>query len=168
MVKSQTKSPVCESSDRTCTSRTTSNGNTEGRVGNSSSCCSMSDGKKTDLQRDNQYQDWQPGKLTRTVNSLRVTVMLFFLSTATMVCVGVFKFTKEGEIHQHEQDFEDNALRIVRAFHDATERKLEIDIDIDFQYSDYFIYRRPHLEWFFRCSTFCGGHSTVSKYILWL
>ena len=28
----------------------------------------------------------------------------------------------------------------------ATERKLEIDFD--FQYADYFIYRRPHLEWF--------------------
>ncbi|MCR1026085.1 HAD family hydrolase [Cellulophaga baltica] len=28
----------------------------------------------------------------------------------------------------------------------ATERKLEIDFD--FQYADYFIYRRPHLDWF--------------------
>lgn len=28
----------------------------------------------------------------------------------------------------------------------ATEHKLEIDFD--FQYVDYFVYRRPHLEWF--------------------
>jgi hypothetical protein len=62
---------------------------------------------------------------TKTVNILRMAVMIFFITTAGLVCTGVFLFTRDGESKHYEFEFEDNTVRIITAFHhDSVERKL--------------------------------------------
>jgi signal transduction histidine kinase/ActR/RegA family two-component response regulator len=61
---------------------------------------------------------------TRTVNMLRAAVIVLLLTTATLACAGVFMLAWDAECKEYEQEYEDNAIRIIESFHGAVERKL--------------------------------------------
>jgi hypothetical protein len=64
------------------------------------------------------------GKENKAVKVLRAAVLVLLVTMATIVCVGVYLLTRGDELKIFEQEYEDNAFRLVESFHDDLERKL--------------------------------------------
>jgi signal transduction histidine kinase len=77
---------------------------------------------------------------TRAVNILRVLVMVFLIATASLVCTCVYIFTREGETKHFELEYEDNTVRIIKAFHDSVEQKLGAINTLSTQMTSYALY----------------------------
>jgi hypothetical protein len=63
-------------------------------------------------------------KETKAVKVLRAAVLVLLVTMATLVCVGVYLLTRGDELKMLEQEYEDNAFRLVESFHYDLERKL--------------------------------------------
>ncbi|KAL7565587.1 hypothetical protein ACA910_014299 [Epithemia clementina (nom. ined.)] len=61
---------------------------------------------------------------TKAIRILRVVVLVVLLLTATLVSVGVYRYTRHEETSTFEREYQHNALKIMQAFHDAVERRL--------------------------------------------
>ncbi|KAL7565588.1 hypothetical protein ACA910_014300 [Epithemia clementina (nom. ined.)] len=61
---------------------------------------------------------------TRAVHILRLLLVLVLASTATLVSLGVYRYTQQEESDKFELKYQDNAQKIVQTFQDAVERRL--------------------------------------------
>jgi len=59
------------------------------------------------------------------VHFLRAAVKTLVPTAATLVCVGVYIFTRAGETKQYGDELEDSAIRVIEEFQRSEVRKLE-------------------------------------------
>jgi hypothetical protein len=92
----------------------------------SSVAVSVGKGGETTIEQAEAKQERQilGEKENRMVAWLRVIVFVVLLITAVLVSLGVFFYTRGDEEDDFESEFAANAAKVIDAFHEAVDRKL--------------------------------------------